>query len=289
MIWLTLLSARQASAATPDIASADLVPAVAERRAPVRRSAQLARAAARTPAFAERTAADRNPHPVADGLERDTYGWSQMILGDRAHSAAKIDDDRDVYRKASEHFVIAAKIQVTVADALYNWGNVLFDLSMAVRDGAPEVMTRAAEALLNRAVVKYRAALAIDPQLSDAHNNLANALADLARAEYPRGDNGMLREAIGHYEAALRHTRTPDVVHNNFAKALHDLARITDDLMLFKKSMVHFQAAGAVNPNYYSVYLSWGHALADLARRTGAAKTYKAAFDKYLRAAELDS
>src|ERR1700686_4669780 len=68
MIWLTCLSARQVSAARPDIASADLVPAVAERRAPVRRSAPLARAAARTPAFAERTAADRNPHPFAAGL-----------------------------------------------------------------------------------------------------------------------------------------------------------------------------------------------------------------------------
>ena len=51
---------------------------------------------------------------------------------------------------------------------------------------------------------------------------------------------------------------------------------------------VHFQAAGAANPNYYSVYLSWGHALADLARRTGAAKTYKAAFEKYRRAAEIE-
>src|ERR1700682_2320047 len=67
MIWLTLLSARQVSAARPDIASGDLG-AVAERRAAVGRSAQLARAAARTPAFAERTAADRNPHPVAAGL-----------------------------------------------------------------------------------------------------------------------------------------------------------------------------------------------------------------------------
>jgi hypothetical protein len=46
----------------------DLVPAVAERRVLVRRSAQLAGAAARTPAFAERTAADRNPHPFAAGL-----------------------------------------------------------------------------------------------------------------------------------------------------------------------------------------------------------------------------
>jgi hypothetical protein len=93
--------------------------------------------------------------------ERDTHGWSQMILGDRAHSAAKIDDDRGLYRRAAEHFAIAAKIRVTEVDALYNWGNVLFDLSMAVRDGAPEVMTRAAEGLINRAVVKYRAALAM--------------------------------------------------------------------------------------------------------------------------------
>src|SRR5205807_6825810 len=105
---------------------------------------------------------------------------------------------RGLYRRAAEHFAIAAKIRVTEVDALYNWGNVLFDLSMAVRDGAPEVMTRGAEGLINRAVVKYRAALAIDPQFSDAHNNLANALADLARAEYPRSENGILREAFGH-------------------------------------------------------------------------------------------
>ena len=35
------------------------------------------------------------------------------------------------YRKAAEYFVIAAKIQVTEADALYNWGNVLVDQSAA--------------------------------------------------------------------------------------------------------------------------------------------------------------
>jgi tetratricopeptide (TPR) repeat protein len=220
--------------------------------------------------------------------EKDTYGWSHMILGDRAHSAAKIENDRDLYRKAAEHFAIAAKIPATEADALYNWGNVLFDLSIAARDGALEVMTRSAEALLKRAVVKYGVALAKDPQFADAHNNLANALTDLARSEYPARDNGMLREAFGHYEAALRHTQTPDIVHCNFAKALHDLARTTNDLALFKKSMTHFNAAGALNPSYYSVYLSWGHALADLARRTGSAKTYKAAFEKYRRAAEIE-
>src|ERR1700733_13877080 len=124
---------------------------------------------------------------------------------------------------AMKRFQVAAKISITAADALYNWGNVLFDLSLAVRDGAPEVMTRSAEQLLRRAIAKYREAIAKDPSFADAHNNLANALTDLARAEYPRKDDGMLREAFEHYEKAIRGTETPDVVHCNYAKSLHDL------------------------------------------------------------------
>ena len=156
-----------------------------------------------------------------------------------------------------------------------------------MRNGAPEVMTTAAERLLHRAVAKYRDAVAIDPAFADAHNNLANALTDLARAEYPRKDNGMLREAFGHYEKAITTTRTPDIVHCNYAKSIHDLARITGDLGLYKKSSAHFTIAGKLNPNYYSVFLSWGHALADEARKTGSAKAYTAAFEKYRRAAEI--
>ena len=94
--------------------------------------------------------------------------------------------------------------------------------------------------------------------MADAHNNLANALSDLARDEYPRTDNGMLREAFTHYEAALLNTEAPDIVHNNYAKAIHHLATVTHDLALFKQSMTHFKRAGKINPNYYSVYLSWG-------------------------------
>jgi hypothetical protein len=62
-----------------------------------------------------------------------------------------------------------------------------------------------------------------------------------------------------HYEVALRSTQTPDIVHNNYAKALHELARTTDQLDLFKKANNHFKIAGKLNPNYYSVFLSWGH------------------------------
>jgi tetratricopeptide (TPR) repeat protein len=141
--------------------------------------------------------------------------------------------------------------------------------------------------LLRRAVAKYRDAIAKDPSFADAHNNLANALTDLARAEYPREDDGMLREAFGHYEKAIQGTQTPDVVHCNYAKAVHDLARITGDLRLYKKSSTHFKIAANFNPNYYSVFLSWGHALSDLARKTGSAKDYTAAFEKYRRAAEM--
>jgi tetratricopeptide (TPR) repeat protein len=48
------------------------------------------------------------------------------------------------------------------------------------------------------------------------------------------------------------------------------------------------EPAAKFNPDYYSVFLSWGHALSDLARKTGSAKNYKAAFEKYRRAAEID-
>ncbi len=220
--------------------------------------------------------------------DADTYGQSLLILGDRVHSLAKADDNRAQYRLALRHFEVAAKIATTRADALYNLGNVLFDLSLAVRNGAPEVITTSAERLLRRAIAKYRDAVAIDPSFADAHNNLANALTDLARAAYPRKDDGMLREAFGHYEKAIKPTRTPDIVHCNYAKAIHDLARITGDLRLYRKSSVHFKIAAKVNPTYYSLFLSWGHALSDEARKTGSARAYTAAFEQYRRAAELE-
>ncbi len=219
--------------------------------------------------------------------DADTYGWSLLNLGDRLHTRAKADDNSADYHAAIRRFAVAAKIATAAADALFNWGNVLFDLSLAARHGAPEVMTRAAEQLMRRAVAKYRAAIAIDPSFADAHNNLANALTDLARAEYPRSDNSTLREGLEHYKKALRTTHTPDVVHCNYAKAIHDLARITRDRRLYKQSFEHFSIAAQLNPTYYSVFLSWGHALSDVARKTGAPKDYAAAFEKYRRAAEI--
>ena len=218
--------------------------------------------------------------------DADTYGWSLLILGDRLHSAARVDDNRAQYYAAIKRFAVAVNITTTAADALYEWGNVLFDLSLAARNGAPEVMTTSAEKLMRRAVAKYREALAKDPSHADAHNNLANALTDLARIEYYK-DNGLLRESFGHYEKAIRRTQTPAVVHCNYAKALHDLARITKDVRLYNKSSRHFTIAAKYDPNYYSVFLSWGHALADLARKTGSVRAYTAAFEKYRRAAEI--
>jgi tetratricopeptide (TPR) repeat protein len=220
--------------------------------------------------------------------DADTYGWSLLMLGDRLHTAAKAEDDTAQYRLAMRRFEVAAKIPATESDALYNWGNVLFDLSLRARNGAPEVMTRSAEQLLRRAVAKYWGAIAKDPSFADAHNNLANALTDLARAGYPREDNGMLREAFRHYAKAIRGTQTPAIVQCNYAKAIHDLARITGDLRLYKQSSAHFNIAAKLNPNYYSVFLSWGHALSDQARKTGSAKDYTAACEKYRRASEID-
>ena len=52
--------------------------------------------------------------------DADTYGQSLLVLGDRAHSLAKVDDDRAQYRLALKRFEVAAKVATTRADALYN-------------------------------------------------------------------------------------------------------------------------------------------------------------------------
>jgi len=96
-------------------------------------------------------------------MERDTYAVPNDSGRSRA-SAAKIDDDRDGYRKAAEHFAIAAKFRSQEADASTTGVMSCSTGLWQSGDGAPEVMTRARKALLNRAVVKYRAALVIDPQ-----------------------------------------------------------------------------------------------------------------------------
>jgi tetratricopeptide (TPR) repeat protein len=219
--------------------------------------------------------------------DRNVLAWTCIIQGNKLHDAAKSQDSEKLHRQAIEKFRYATKVDSSIGEAYYNWGNVLFDLSLVKRHGAPEVMTRAAERLLHSAIAKYKLALATNPTITEAHNNWGNALTDLARGEGPEGEIRLLREALTHYKMSAPHSEVPDVDYCNWGKALHELARRTGATRTFDDSFDKFRLAADYNPEYYSVFLSWGHALSDAARRSRSDALSAEAADKYRRASEI--
>jgi tetratricopeptide (TPR) repeat protein len=132
--------------------------------------------------------------------DRRLLAWAYLAEGNAFHDKAKLEESETLHRAALDKFDRASKVEPT-AEALYNAGNVLFDLSILRPHGALEVMTRAAEILLLRAIRKNPAALSIERKFPDVHNNWANALCDLARGPRPQTgrpvperSNGALRD-----------------------------------------------------------------------------------------------
>lgn len=229
--------------------------------------------------------------------ERERYLLSSAlnIEGNSLHDRAKEKDDERLYREAIAKFREATRAQRT-PEALYNWGNALFDLSILKRYGVPEVMTRAGEELLWAALKKYKAALSIEPDFADAHNNCGNALCDLARSERSERAVEIYHEAMSHYESASKNTAAPDMVHCNWGKGLHSLLRLTNEQEIFEKAQLCFSVAADCNPDHYSTFLSWANLLSDAARqaisagrKTSSARLFKEAFEKYERAAAIET
>jgi tetratricopeptide (TPR) repeat protein len=220
--------------------------------------------------------------------DRNMLAWAHIVKGNKLHDEAKERQSEALYREAMDNFKQASRADETISEALYNWGNVLFDLSLLKRFDAPEVMTRSGEQLLRRAIEKYKAALSLNSHFWEAHNNLANALTDLGRDRSPTDRLALLREALPHYSRAAANSENRHVAYCNWGKALHDLARITDSKSTFIKSFEKFEMSSELNPQHYSTFLSWANALSDLARRSKSVKMFEEAFDRYRRAAEID-
>jgi tetratricopeptide (TPR) repeat protein len=221
--------------------------------------------------------------------DRNVLAWTYLIQGNQLHDAARGRESEKLHRQAIEKFRCATKISKSIGAAYYNWGNVLFDLSVLKRLGAPEVVTPAAEKLLQYAIVKYKLAIAVDPTITEAHNNWGNALADLARAARPEDEATLLREASTHYKKSAPYSEVPDVDYCNWGKVLHDLARKTRAKRTFFDAFEKFRIAAKYNPNNYSVFLSWGHALSDAARFSKSDTLLQEAFGKYRRASVIRS
>jgi len=94
---------------------------------------------------------------------------------------------------------------------------------------------------------------------------------------------------LTNYEKAIKVTRTPDIVHCNYAKAVHDLARIIPATWACTKSPQPIsKIASEVQSQLLQRVFELGACTFGPGRKTGSAKDYMAAFEKYRRAAEID-
>ena len=84
----------------------------------------------------------------------------------------------------------------------------------------------------SEAIDQCKQALRIDPDSSEAHNNLGNALAQTGRAS----------EAIDHYKQTLRMNPNSSDAHNNLGAALALMGRISEAIEQLKSAL-------RINPN----------------------------------------
>jgi len=99
------------------------------------------------------------------------------------------------------------------------------------------------------AIAEFKAALRIEPNNSEAHDNLGNALAQAP---------DRLPEAIAEYQAALRISPNDPEVHNNLGSALMNVPGRAAD------GIAEFQTAVRLRPWYVEAHVNLGNALLEL-------------------------
>ena len=147
-----------------------------------------------------------------------------------------------------------------VADA-----SASYERALAISPDLPEAHSNLGEALrrmgrLSEAVAACERALALKPELAEAHNNLGNAL----RQE------GSLEPAVSHYEQALRLKPDWPEVHNNLAIALQEQGRT-------EEAVGHYERALLLNSGLAEVHQNLGGALAQSGRTVEAIAALKRA------------
>jgi tetratricopeptide (TPR) repeat protein len=103
---------------------------------------------------------------------------------------------------------------------------------------------------LDGAADAYRRALALDPDLGDAHVNLGRILHEL----------GEIGEALKHYWKALEHDASDPITHYNVALAL-------DDAGDRNAALGHYHEAVSLDPSFADAHFNLGRLLERLGRR----------------------
>jgi len=140
-----------------------------------------------------------------------------------------------------------------VQTAYWRNSETLFERALAVTAANPVAEHNLGSYLLGVpgrlpvAIAQYQKALRLQPDYTDARNNLAAAMRSRQQAE-----------AIAQFEAALRLRPDYAEAHNNLGVALTQIPTRASE------ALAHFQAAVKLNPDYADARVNLGVALSQM-------------------------
>jgi protein O-GlcNAc transferase len=116
--------------------------------------------------------------------------------------------------------------------------------------------------LFDDALLNYRSAITIQPELPEVHNNLANLLFDLGRID----------EAMASYQRALE-------CKSDFAEAHNNLGRIFKATNRFSEAEASYRRALQIYPDFTEVHFNLGVILGEQGRLDEAQASYRRAME----------
>lgn len=209
--------------------------------------------------------------------------WLRLDKPDKAEQAAKaasllrpdesepysllgeVAVQRGRYADAALHFREALRRNPGSPKLLNSLGAAIFSdaIGGAMPEFAPAPAATRPNDRVEEAIRCYRQALAIQPDLADAHNNLATALAV----------EGKLDEARQHFERALQ-------INPAFVDAHLGLGAVLATRGNYVEAIGHFRHAVSLQPHLFTGYLQLGEAYLRVGRTAAAADAFRQAINE---------
>lgn len=204
-------------------------------------------------------------------------GFAQRLAATTAFQQGLACHRQGRLAEAQRHYEDALRLQPDNFNALYMLGLVAFQNRLPER--GVELTTRA---------------IAVNPGVAEAHNNLANGLIELGRpgdalASYDRAialkpnyleahnNRGAALNQLGRYEEALASCDKALAARPDYAEAHYNRGIALRSLQRAADAVASYERAIALKPDYFEAHNNRGIALEDLDRNEEAVASYERA------------